>query len=248
MAAATFVMAGCGGGSETGGSSTSGPPAGVTDGLLIAALGDSITAGDPNFDPDPKARRAYGFGKDPRSQFEYWAARNGLDLRFRNCGVFGERTDQIAARLVACAEGTDGVIVQGGINDIAQSLGGPPAERIHAVDLAAENLKGIVEHAARLGYRVALTDVLPWNNGYPVAAPLIKRLNAKIEQIGRETGVRVLPFYATLDDPANPGRMKIEWTADGDHPSIEGYRRLGELAFRLPGCAAGRVSGASACR
>ena len=25
--------------------------------------------------------------------------------------------------------------------------------------------------------------------------------------------------------------MKEEWTADGDHPSIEGYRRLGELAF-----------------
>jgi lysophospholipase L1-like esterase len=29
--------------------------------------------------------------------------------------------------------------------------------------------------------------------------------------------------------------MREEWTSDGDHPSIEGYRRLGELAFRLPG-------------
>jgi lysophospholipase L1-like esterase len=29
--------------------------------------------------------------------------------------------------------------------------------------------------------------------------------------------------------------MKAEWThADGDHPSIAGYRRLGELAFRFP--------------
>jgi lysophospholipase L1-like esterase len=29
--------------------------------------------------------------------------------------------------------------------------------------------------------------------------------------------------------------MKDDWTnADGDHPSIEGYRRLGELAFRFP--------------
>jgi lysophospholipase L1-like esterase len=28
--------------------------------------------------------------------------------------------------------------------------------------------------------------------------------------------------------------MKPEWTADGDHPSVAGYRRLGELAFHLP--------------
>jgi hypothetical protein len=28
--------------------------------------------------------------------------------------------------------------------------------------------------------------------------------------------------------------MRDEWTSDGDHPSVAGYRRLGELAFRLP--------------
>jgi lysophospholipase L1-like esterase len=28
--------------------------------------------------------------------------------------------------------------------------------------------------------------------------------------------------------------MREQWTDDGDHPSVEGYRRLGELAFRLP--------------
>ena len=44
----------------------------------------------------------------------------------------------------------------------------------------------------------------------------------------------VLPFYATLEDPDRPGRMKEEWTSDGDHPSVEGYRLLGEQAFRLP--------------
>ncbi|MDX6512182.1 MAG: hypothetical protein QOE36_1686, partial [Gaiellaceae bacterium] len=32
-----------------------------------------------------------------------------------------------------------------------------------------------------------------------------------------------------------PGRMREDWThADGDHPSVAGYRRLGELAFWLP--------------
>jgi hypothetical protein len=28
--------------------------------------------------------------------------------------------------------------------------------------------------------------------------------------------------------------MGEAWTAEGDHPSVEGYRLLGERAFRLP--------------
>ena len=61
-------------------------------------------------------------GLDRRSQYEFWAAAElGPDARFRNCGVFGERTDQIATRLEECAAGADRLVVQGGINDIAQA-------------------------------------------------------------------------------------------------------------------------------
>jgi hypothetical protein len=28
--------------------------------------------------------------------------------------------------------------------------------------------------------------------------------------------------------------MRADWTPDGNHPSVEGHRRLGELAFELP--------------
>ncbi len=42
----------------------------------------------------------------------------------------------------------------------------------------------------------------------------------------------VLRFHDTLEDPDRPGRMKAVWcNEDGDHPSVAGYRRLGELAF-----------------
>jgi lysophospholipase L1-like esterase len=81
-----------------------------------------------------------------------------------------------------------------------------------------------------LGLRVAVANVLPWNNGWPGAEAPIRELNAAIEGMG----VPVLPFHATLEDPERPGRMREDWTIEGDHPSIEGYRRLGELAFRLP--------------
>jgi lysophospholipase L1-like esterase len=76
--------------------------------------------------------------------------------------------------------------------------------------------------------------VLPWNNGYPHAERPIRELNRLIGELADSEGVAVLPFHDTLEDPERPGRMRHDWTSDGDHPSVVGYRRLGELAFRLP--------------
>jgi lysophospholipase L1-like esterase len=137
--------------------------------------------------------------------------------------VYGERTDQIRARLDDCARGADVLVVQGGINDVAQG---------RTVDEAAADLRAMVRRGKQLGLRVVLADVLPWNNGWPDTEPQIRELNALIGEIGRDEEVPLLPFYDTLEDRERPGRMKDEWThADGDHPSVAGYRRLGELAF-----------------
>jgi lysophospholipase L1-like esterase len=195
----------------------------VSDRIVVAALGDSITAGSPGWDPDPRVRTRIP-EPDPESQYEHWAALADPRLEFRNCGVYGERTDEIARRLGSCAPGADLLIAQGGINDIAQ---GRPVEP------AAENVRAIVRRGNELGVAVVLADVLPWNNGWPDAEAPIRGLNELIAAIGREEGVVVLPFHDTLEDPGRPGRMREEWTSDGDHPSVEGYRRLGELAFRL---------------
>jgi lysophospholipase L1-like esterase len=193
--------------------------------IVVAALGDSIHAGSPAWDPDPEVRARIGDALDPQSQWEYWAAQADPRLRFRNCGVYGERTDQIAERLEACAAGANVLVVQGGINDIAQG---------RDVEQAAENLRAMVRRGKELGLRVAIANVLPWNGGWPRTEAAINRLNELIEELAREEGVPVLPFSVTLEHPEEPGRMRDEWTSDGDHPSVEGYRRLGELAFRLP--------------
>jgi lysophospholipase L1-like esterase len=164
-----------------------------------------------------------------RSQFEYWASKDDPRLDFRNCGVFGERVEQIAARLGDCAKGADVLIVQGGINDIAQSFGGNRRAMARAVDSAATCLDSIVAQGRARGLDVFLVDVLPWNNGFPKASGPIVELNRRIEQIGRERDVPVLPFHDTLEDPNRAEQMRPDLTIDGDHPSVAGYRKLGEL-------------------
>jgi lysophospholipase L1-like esterase len=179
-------------------------------------LGDSITEGSPGYD----SRR----GGDETSQWEYWAARADPLLEFRNCGIYGQGTDEIAARLDECARGVDVLVVQGGINDIAQG---------RSIETPAENLRAMVRRGKQLGLRVLVADVLPWNNGWPDAEPKIRQLNALVAEIARDEGVALLPFHDTLEDPDRAGRMREEWTSDGDHPSVEGYRLLGEQAFML---------------
>ena len=183
--------------------------------IVVACLGDSITEGSPHWD----SRRHRG---DPKGQWEDWAGLVHPELEFRNHGIWGERTDEIAVRFEAAVEGAEVLIVQGGINDLAQ---GRPVED------AARNLEKMVRRGLELGLRVAVCDVLPWNNGWPAHAAPIRSLNERITALG----VPVLPFHDTLEDPDRPGRIRTEWCdADGDHPSVAGYRRLGESAFRLP--------------
>jgi lysophospholipase L1-like esterase len=189
--------------------------------VIVACLGDSITAGTPLWDPDP-ATRAGIAAPDERSQWEWWAMRAHPGLDLRNHGVNGERTDQIAARLDRAIAGAEALVVQGGINDVVQ---GRPVEQ------AAANLAGMLERGRRAGLRVALVDVLPWNNGDGRAANDIARLNALIRAIAEGTGTPLLPFHDTLVDEARPHRMREEWTDDGNHPSVEGHRLLGERAF-----------------
>ena len=178
----------------------------MTVSLVVATLGDSITEGTPG-----------------DTTWQHWAALLHPELEFRVHGVNRQRTDQIAARLDDAVAGADVLIVQGGINDIAQG---------HSVEGAARHLRDMVQRGKALGLRVGLVNLLPWNNGWPDAEPKIRKLNALIDAIGSDEQVPVLPFHDTLEDPASPGRMKPEWVCDGDHPSVEGYRRLGELAFR----------------
>jgi hypothetical protein len=183
--------------------------------LIVAVLGDSISAGSPLWDPDPAVRARIAH-PDERSQWQWWAARKDPRLEFHTRAAYGKRTDEIAALLGDVLGGADVLVVQGGINDIAQG---------RSVEDAARNLAGIVERGRALGIPVALADVLPWPAGNERAAGEIARLNELVHAIPHVTP---LPFHDTLAALDRP------WSEDGDHPSVEGHRLLGEQAFRLP--------------
>jgi lysophospholipase L1-like esterase len=190
---------------------------------LVAVAGDSISAGSPLWDPDPEVRARIA-SPDEQSQWQWWAARADGRLEFRTTAVYGERTDQIARRLDLVLGGADVLVVQGGINDVVQR---------RPVEDAARNIEAMLERGRAAGLALAVTDVLPWNRGDERAAADIQRLNALLSKLAASTGATFLPFHDTLADPADPTRMRDGLTDDGDHPSVEGHRLLGEQAFRL---------------
>jgi len=187
--------------------------------IVVAVVGDSISAGSPLWDPD-EAVRARLAAPDERSQWQFWAARADPRLEFRTTAVYGERTDQIARRIDLVLPGADVLVVQGGINDVVQ---GRPVEE------AARNLDAMLARGREAELDLVVADVLPWNNGDARAVADIERLNGLI----RRLPATLLPFHDTLVDPADPSRMGPGLSDDGDHPSIEGHRLLGERAFRL---------------
>jgi lysophospholipase L1-like esterase len=187
--------------------------------IVVAVAGDSISAGSPLWDPDEAVRTRIA-SPDERSQWQFWASRADPRLEFRTTAVYGERTDEMAKRLDLVLPGADVLVVQGGINDVVQR---------RSVEEAARNLEAMLARGREAGLDVAVADVLPWNNGDERAAADIERLNALI----RRLPATLLPFHDTLVDPADSRRMRPGLSDDGDHPSIEGHRLLGERALLI---------------
>lgn len=192
--------------------------------IVVAVAGDSISAGSPLWDPDPAVRSRMAV-PDERSHWQWWAARADGRLGFRTSAVYGERTEEIARRVDLVLPGADVLVVQGGINDVAQR---------RPVEDAARNIAAMLAAGRAAGAVLAVADVLPWNNGDGRSAAAIGQLNGLVRQLAAAVGATVLPFHDTLVDPADPLLMRPDLTEDGDHPSVEGHRLLGERAFRLP--------------
>jgi lysophospholipase L1-like esterase len=197
--------------------------------VTIVALGDSTTAGTPEFQ-SPLEAPPEGAG-NVASQFAYWLMRTHEDWRVLNRGVNGERSDQIRARFArdVLAVRPHAVVIIAGVNDIYQGRTSASVcrelEAMYeaAVRRAAPAPPGSPAPPAPLP--VIAGSILPFNSATPLQNRYMREVNA---WIGWYAGTHPTVFYcdtrAAVAHPENPDLLAS--SSDGLHPSPEGYRRM----------------------
>ena len=186
--------------------------------MTVVCLGDSTTAGTPLF-KSPVEAPPNGEG-DERSQFPYWLRQAHPEWRVHNCGVNGERTDQIAARFDrdVLQHSPAVVVIIAGVNDVYQNL---------AADLVTAQLAAMYDRAAAANIPVVAGTIVPYNTATPDQNA---RMHAVNDWITAQRGVRsrfaVADTRAAVADSADTDRLA--GSPDGLHPDIDGYRRMAD--------------------
>jgi lysophospholipase L1-like esterase len=183
---------------------------------MIVCLGDSTTAGTPLF-KSPVEAPPDGVGEE-RSQFAYWLRQAHPGWQVLNCGVNGERTDQIAQRFErdVLAHHPRVVIIIAGVNDVYQGL---PASRV------TSELEALYNRALASGLRVVAGSIVPYNTAGDDQNARMHAVNAWIAQFaGTHAGVWFVDTRKAAADPDHPNRLAA--SPDGLHPDIAGYRAM----------------------
>ncbi len=172
------------------------------DGILIYALGDSIT---------------YGFPYGPNHSWVKMVSAR-LKLRIINGGINGDTVSNMLQRLPrALAAGPSHLILLGGANDAywgrqAASIGREAEEICRRVQEA-----GVVPI---LG--------LPTPVDEPAVEGVLAGYRAQYLDLAARYGLDVIPFNQAFI--ATTGRFRVELTTDGCHPTIDGYEEMAEVA------------------
>ena len=187
----------------------SAPAQQADDRIVIAALGDSLTAG-------------YGL---PQGQgfvpvMQGWLDAAGVAVEVRNAGVSGDTTAGGLARLDwTLTEDVDALIVALGGNDLLRGL--PP-------EAARANLDAILQGAARKGVEVLLIGMEASGN---YGQDYKRAFDAMYPELAEAHGALLAEsFFAGLieDRAAGAAGMARFLQPDGIHPNAEGVVRIVE--------------------
>jgi lysophospholipase L1-like esterase len=186
--------------------------------IVIVALGDSTTAGTPQF-LSPLEAPPDGRG-EPRSQFSFWLTERHPDWVVLNRGVNGERSDQIAARFDRDVVGHQprAVVILAGVNDVYQ---GRSAESVKV------HLRTMYDRAGRARIPVVAGSIVPYDTATPTQNAAMHEINAWIEsEAARDANIT---FVDTRRAAAAPDDIdRLMGSPDGLHPDIDGYRRMAD--------------------
>jgi len=171
----------------------------------VVFMGNSITEGWINTDPNFFAGKPYV-----------------------NRGISGQTTPQMLVRFRPDVINLKPavVVILAGTNDIAGNTGPSTLEMI------LDNLISMAELAKANKIKVVLSSVLPafdypWKPGLE-PAPKIVKLNEMIKTYAEKNKIVYLDYFsATVDEHKG---LKKEYSADGVHPNMAGYKIMEPLA------------------
>ena len=187
--------------------------------MTVVCLGDSTTAGTPLF-KSPIEAPPDGEG-DERSQFAYWLRQDHPDWLVRNCGVNGERSDQIAARFDrdVLAHHPAVLVVIAGVNDVYQGR-----DTAHVTS----TLRHVYDRARDAGIPVVAGTIVPYDTATAEQNAKMHAINAWIaEEAKRNPNMTCVDTRAATAAATDPDRLAA--SPDGLHPNIDGYRRMAKI-------------------
>ncbi len=180
---------------------TSAPPAAQTRPLRIAALGDSLTAG-------------YGLPQNAAfpAVLERALKARGHNIEIVNAGVSGDTASGGLDRLDwSVPDGTDGVILELGANDMFRGLDPAATQR---------SLETIVTRLKARGIPVLLAGMYASRN---LGADYVQRFEAIYRDIAGRHGLVLYPFF--LEGVAGQRQLNLP---DGIHPTAKGIETIVE--------------------
>lgn len=186
---------------------------------VIVALGDSTTAGTPEF-KSPIEAPPDGAG-NRESQFAHWLMQRHPEWTVLNRGVNGERTDQIAARferdVVAARPAV--VVILAGVNDVYQG---------REVTYVTTQLRAMYDRATAAGIPIVAGSIVPYNTARDEQNAKMREINSWIAaEAARDPRIEFADTRAAASAPGQPD--KLAGSPDGLHPDVAGYRRMAEV-------------------
>lgn len=201
--------------------------------LHFVCLGDSLTAGNPGFS-------GYGtWSGNIESWFGYWLDKltqetfPNITAEFLNYGVGGDVVQQMVTRfnrdVRTQLDEFEYILVMGGNNDVVWR-GKTPRQCLQDLEL----LFAQIQHAKA---QVIALEILPvtmkhgfsWTKRKHVR--YIKETNQGIHDLGVKMKIPVVNLYDALADESNNCLAKPYDCGDGEHLSVAGYRKVGEVIF-----------------
>ena len=187
--------------------------------VRIVAMGDSTTAGTPEF-KSPREAPPDGKG-DETSQYAYWLMKTHPEWEVVNQGINAQRSDVIAARFEedVIAKKPAVVVIIAGVNDVYQ---GRPAQHVK------DQLAAMYQRAHAAGIRVVAGTIIPYNSATPDQNARMRDINDWIRAQGRaDPGVIFVDTRAAVAAPGEPD--KLVRSPDGLHPDAVGYRKMADV-------------------